>query len=69
MELHGSISQNLAAAVRSARRLKGHSIHSDTIAYWAELLAYARGELAVGSTEEIQELVVELENELADRSI
>jgi len=68
MELHGSIVQNLASAVQSARRLRGHPVHSDTLDHWSDLLAHARQALADGSTEEIQPLIVELENELADRT-
>ncbi len=69
MELHGSLTQNLTSAVRSARRLKGHPIHADTIDHWTELLSQARRELAGGSIAPIQNLIVELENELADRTI
>ena len=65
MELHGSIEQNLAAAVRSARRLKGHPIHADTIEHWTELLSQARRGLAGDPSDPIKDLVVELENELA----
>lgn len=68
MELHGSITQNLASAVRSARRLRDHPIHADTIDHWMDLLSLARRELTGGSTGPIQDLIVELENELADRA-
>lgn len=69
MEIHGSIANNLASAVKSARRLKDHPIHADTLGHWRELLDHARGELAKGSAEPIQALIVELENELADRTV
>jgi hypothetical protein len=62
MELHGSISDNLTSAVKSARRLKGHPIHSDTVGYWRDVLEHARRELANGSTEPIHALILELEN-------
>ncbi len=68
MELHGSIAKNLASAVQSARRLKGHPIHADTLGHWRDLLDDARRELAKGSTEPLQALILELENELADRT-
>jgi hypothetical protein len=68
MELHGSIVNNLASAIKSARRLRGHPVHSDTLDHWSELLAHARQALAEGSAEPIQTLVLELENELADRT-
>lgn len=66
MELHGSLANNLASAVKSARRLRGHPVHADTVGHWRDLLNCARQELANGSAEPIQDLVVELENELAD---
>jgi hypothetical protein len=68
MELHGSIANNLTSAVQSARRLRGHPVHADTLDHWRDLLNHARQELANGSTEPIQALIVELENELADRA-
>lgn len=68
MELHGSTANNLTSAVRSARRLRGHEIHSDTLGHWRDLLDHARRELAVGSTEPTEALILELENQLADRT-
>jgi hypothetical protein len=68
MELHGSIVNNLTSAVQSARRLKGHPVHADTLGHWKNLVDHARRELARGSTEPIQTLIVELENELANRA-
>ena len=67
MEIHGSIANNLTSAVQSARRLRGHPIHGDTLGHWKDLLNHARQELANGSTEPLQTLIAELENELADR--
>jgi hypothetical protein len=67
MEIAGSIANNLTSAVQSARRLRGHPIHADTLGHWRDLLNHARQELANGSGEPIQDLIVELENELADR--
>jgi hypothetical protein len=69
MELHGTLAKNLTSAVQSARRLKGHPVHADTLGHWNDLLNRARQELANGSTEPIQALIVELENELADRTV
>ena len=68
MDLHGSITNNLASAVQSARRLKGHPVHADTLGHWADLIHHARRELAAGSTEAILTLILELEEELADRA-
>lgn len=67
MELHGSISSNLTSAVNSARRLRGHPVHADTLGHWSDLLHHARRELAEGSTESIQLLILDLEKELAER--
>jgi hypothetical protein len=69
MELHGSIANNLTSAIKSARRLKGHPIHEDTRRHWRDLIDHARRELEDGSTEPLQALILELENELADRTV
>jgi hypothetical protein len=68
MELHGSTANNLASAVQSARRLKAHSVHPDTLGHWSDILQHAREELAEGSIEPIQALILELERELAERT-
>lgn len=67
MELSGSTLNNLASAVQSARRLHGRAVHADTLVHWRGLLDHARGEVARGSTEPIQTLIVQLEQALADR--
>ena len=68
MELHGSIAANLTSAVHSARRLRGHPVHADTLGHWTGLLHHARRDLTGGSTETVLSLVLELEKELTDRS-
>lgn len=68
MELHGTILSNLASAVQSARRLRGHPVHSDTLGHWTELLHQARRELAGNSAVPILPLVLELEKEMAERT-
>ena len=70
MKLHGSIADNLGAAVRSARRLREHPVHADTLKHWSDLLHHARRELASGTSERssIEPLVVELETEIARRA-
>jgi hypothetical protein len=70
MRLHGSIQENLAAAVRSARRLRQHPVHADTLKHWDDLLNHSRGELASGTGERqlIEPLMAELEAEIAGRS-
>lgn len=67
--MHGSLASNLTSALQSARRLKEHPVHSDTLDYWSSLPAHARQALAKGSTEPIATLILELENELADRAV
>jgi len=68
MELHGSIVNNLTSAIQSARRLRGHPVHSDTLDHWSDLLAHARQALADGSTEPTQALIADLENQLVERT-
>ncbi len=69
MELYGTILNNLVTAVQSARRLRGHPVHDDTLGHWTELLHHAQMELAAGSSEPIQALIIELEREIADRAV
>jgi len=70
MQLHGSTEGNLIAAVRSANRLRGHPVHSDTIKYWADLRDHARKELSASiglAAESLARLVAELEVEISKR--
>lgn len=67
MQLHGSIETNLVLALQSARRLRDHPVHADTLAHWADLIRHARREIVADSTEPVLTLIVELERELADR--
>lgn len=71
MELHGTLEVNLGAAIRSARRLRGHPVHPDTISHWTDLLHQARRELGAGagpSAEVVKQLLIDLETELAERT-
>jgi hypothetical protein len=68
MELYGTLAKNLTSAVHSARRLRGHPVHADTIGHWIDLLHHARREISADSSETIVLLIVELEKELADRA-
>ena len=71
MDLHGSIEANLAAALRSARRLRDHPVHADTIAYWTDLILEARRKLSGDASpkqQRLRRLVTDLENELAQRT-
>ncbi len=68
MELHGSIAQNLQAAVESSRRLKGHPVHRDTLAFWSDLIREARARRSLGEgthDREVEEAIAELESVLA----
>lgn len=68
MKLHGTLLDNLASAVLSARGLRGHPVYQDTLGHWAELIHHARRELAGRSTEPILPLLLELEDLIANRS-
>ena len=69
MELHGSIGLNLAAAINSARRLKGHPVHSDTLKHWTDVLGEARRELTLDETNtSLRDQIVQLEHELAEQT-
>jgi hypothetical protein len=46
MELHGSLINNLEAAVQSARRLRGKAVYPQTVQFWTELLVATRQALA-----------------------
>lgn len=72
MKLHGSVVGNLTAAIRSVRRLRGHCVHADTLEYWDELLRYARRDRPSGYPQErhvVGRLIIDLETEIAERSI
>ena len=47
MVLHGTLIDNLEAALKSARRYRGKSVYSDTINHWNALLEHSRGMLDV----------------------
>jgi hypothetical protein len=71
MQLHGSTEANLAAAVRSANRLRGRAIYRDTVAFWSELVLHARRELSCSdalTSDSLARLVAELELEIDKRS-
>ena len=70
MEMHGTVVANLTSAIASAKRLRGHPVHPDTIAHWSDLLHHARRELSTDQSPDrlaLMQLVAELEAELADR--
>ena len=65
MQIQGSVRANLLAAIASTRRLKGHPVHADTVAYWHRLLDYGRLINRQPLGEPVSELVAELETEMA----
>lgn len=70
MKLHGTIDANLQAAVASARRLREHPVHSDTVQHWRDLLHQARRQLGAAPADQPDgtfKLIAELEEELAER--
>jgi hypothetical protein len=67
MKLHGSISDNLASALRSVRRLRGHAVHADTIGHWTDLLHHARRQLSREPDADLQAVMLDLKQELSDR--
>jgi hypothetical protein len=71
MKIHGSITQNLRAALESSRRLQGHSIHRDTVGFWSDLIMEARARRAAGEhlDPDIDEAIAELEAVLAERAV
>jgi hypothetical protein len=69
MEIHGSLRHNLQLALESSKRLRGHPIHRDTLAFWSELISEARARRAPGDDPddpEVDRLVIELGTELAE---
>lgn len=69
MKLHGTIGTNLQDAIASAKRLRGHPVYSDTLAYWNELLHEARrsrGELDEHGRVALDVLIAQMEVALAD---
>ena len=70
MRLHGSIAANLAAAIESAKRLRGLPVHNDTLQFWRHLLSHARAEKRTLSPEDaaaLDPLIAELQSQLAAR--
>jgi hypothetical protein len=69
MELSGSIAHNLRYAIESAKRLRGKSVHADTMQYWRELIGYAREKHPNENGVEwmIEDLAVKLEAQISSR--
>jgi hypothetical protein len=70
MNLHGSIEDNLRAAVASARRLQTHPVHPDTLQFWLDLLGEARAGLRDVEPSErngLEQLTAELQSLVSAR--
>jgi hypothetical protein len=68
MELHGSLTDNLSAALRSMRQLRGHPVHQDTIDYWYNLIAHARKTLrGAPPSSDAAKILSEVSLEFAER--
>lgn len=65
MMMVGTLRSNLVAAITSARRLQGTKVHKDTIDYWHRLAEYGRHNCAQPMGERVDDLVAELDTELA----
>lgn len=69
MELHGSLASNLRMALDSSRRLRGHPVHRDTLAFWADLVGEARARRAAGADldgPDGERLIAELDTAIAE---
>lgn len=64
MRIEGSIRANLLAAIASARRWRGRTVHRDTIAHWRQLLDHGRVVDRQPHGEAVSDLIDELETEL-----
>lgn len=70
MELHGSLGDNLKAALQSAKRLRGTQVHAETLAFWHQLLDHARRQARRGGVpQQTADLIRELSLELAEHYI
>ena len=69
MELHGTLAYNLQLALDSSRRLRGHPVHRDTLAFWSELIGEARASRVAGDPADdtdVDRLIAELETAIAE---
>jgi hypothetical protein len=71
VELSGTLAVNLRAAVTSAKRLRGHAVHIETLAFWEALLAHPRAQARASNemdADEVESLMAELQTELSVRA-
>jgi hypothetical protein len=70
VELSGTLAVNLRAAITSAKRLRGHAVHSETLAFWQALLSHSRAQARASNepdADEVESLMAELQTELSTR--
>lgn len=68
MKQFGPLENNLFAAIRSAKRIRGHPVHPTTFAHWGGLLHEARELLRNRESIEVRDtlegLISQLEHEI-----
>ncbi len=68
MDIHGTLSENLRATLKSVLRFRSLPVHKDTFAYWHDLLNHGQNEIRNGHpSPEVSELVRKLGMELMER--
>ena len=65
MRIEGSVRANLIAAVASARRWRGRTVHKETAEHWRRLLDHGRQAERQLCGEAVGDLVSALEAEMA----
>ena len=65
MRIEGSLRSNLLAAIASAKRFRGRTVHKDTLEHWTQLLEYSERVSAQPSAEAVADLNAQLEKELS----
>ena len=65
MRIEGSVRSNLIAAVASARRWHGRTVHKDTVDHWRKLVDYGRLVDRQPYGEAVGDLVNDVEIEVA----
>ena len=64
MRIEGSVRSNLIAAVASARRWRGQTVHKDTVDHWKRLLEYGRLVGRQPRGEAVNDVLIQLEAEI-----
>jgi hypothetical protein len=68
MKISGKITDNIRAAVESARRFRTQKVHKETLDYWEALLQHARERQRRGNPDpQLSTWMSRLQSELAQR--